>query len=235
MSQKNFYNIIGPKYTGGKLSYANQNKVNIEIPFRMILVGGSGSGKTNTLLNIIDQMNCFHRFYIFCRNIDQPLYDWLDDKLKEVSKKVDINEEDLFLASNTLDDMPPLETFQRDLHNLIIIDDFVGDSAKNLNKIANIFIRSRTFNASVIFITQSFFEVPKIIRGNIGYILIKRFDDPDDFKLVAKKYFPGKVNNVISVYDKVFSHPGNENFLIFDLKTTDPTKRLRINWNPVKI
>jgi len=197
MSQKNFYNKLGPKYGGGKLTYANQNKLNIEIPFRMLIVGSSGTGKTNTLLNIVDQMNCFHRFYIFCRNLDQPLYNYFIDKLKEVSSSAGVNEEDLFLASNTIDDLPEIDTFDKSVNNLVIIDDFVGDSTKNLKKIANFFIRSRTFNTSVVFITQSYFEVPKMIRINTDYILFKRTNDLNDLKLIIMKYFKGEEDKIV--------------------------------------
>ena len=230
MSQKNFYNKLGPKYSGGKLTYANQNKLNIEIPFRMLIVGSSGTGKTNTLLNIIDQTNCFHRFYIACRNLDQPLYKYFIDKLKEVSNNTGVNEEDLFIATNNIDDLPEIDKFDKNVNNLIIIDDFVGDSTKNLKKISNYFIRSRTFNTSIVFITQSYFEVPKIIRINTDYIVFKGTNDIDDLRMIIRKYFKGEDDKIVNLYEKVMKLPGNENFILFDLKSPEPSKRIRINW-----
>lgn len=228
--QKNFYAKLEPKYQGGELTYKNKNKLNIDIPFRMLILGSSGTGKTNTLLNIVDQLNCFHRFYIFCRNLDQPLYRFFIDKLKGVAQNVGVGEDDLFVASNTLDDLPEIDKFDKNVNNLVIIDDFVGDSNKNLKKVENFFLRSRTKNTSMVFITQSYFQTPKMIRLNSDYIVFKRSNDMRDLKMVVDNYFKGEDKAIITLYKKVMELPGNENFILFDLKTSNPKLRVRVNF-----
>jgi len=158
------------------------------------------------------------------------LYNYFIDKLKEVSNNTGVNEEDLFIATNNIDDLPEIDKFDKNLNNLIIIDDFVGDSTKNLKKISNYFIRSRTFNTSIVFITQSYFEVPKIIRINTDYIVFKRTNDIDDLRMIIRKYFKGEDDKIVNLYEKVMKLPGNENFILFDLKSPEPSKRIRINW-----
>ena len=52
---------------------------------------------------------------------------------------------------------------------LIVFDDIIVDmiNNKNLNKIVTeLFIRGRKLNISIIFITQSYFKVPKDVRLN---------------------------------------------------------------------
>ena len=52
---------------------------------------------------------------------------------------------------------------------LIVFDDMIADifSTKNLNQIVTeLFIRFRKLNISLVFITQSYFAVPKNIRLN---------------------------------------------------------------------
>lgn len=45
----NFYQKMPKQYMeGAGRSYANHKNINIDIPFRMVIVGASGSGKTNT-------------------------------------------------------------------------------------------------------------------------------------------------------------------------------------------
>jgi Cdc6-like AAA superfamily ATPase len=229
--QRNFYQKLDKKYTGGQITYETQKIVNIDVPFRMLIIGSSGSGKTNTLMNVIDHMNCFNRFYIFCRNLDQPLYNFFIDKLKQVARKVQIHESDLFIASNTIDDLPVIDTFDKTANNLVIIDDFVGDSPKNLKKISNFFIRSRTFNTSVVFISQSYFSVPKLIRINADYIIFKRTNDINDLMLIIKSYFKGNENKIIQIYNKLMLKKDNDDFMLFDLKTSNPKLRVRINWD----
>ena len=52
---------------------------------------------------------------------------------------------------------------------LIVFDDMIADMINNnkLNPIvAELFIRGRKFNISIVFITQSYFKVPKDVRLN---------------------------------------------------------------------
>jgi hypothetical protein len=230
MKQRNFYEKLDAKYQGSRLTYATQKAINIELPFRMIVVGASGAKKTNTLLNIIDHMNCFHYFYVFCRNINQPLYYWLLDRLELAARNSGLGDKDLYMVSDTIDDLPQLETIDKSINNLIIIDDFVGDSPKNLKKIENFFIRSRTFNTNVIFITQSYFNTPKPIRGSTDYIIFKRTNDLNDFILIVKTYFRGQEKKILEFYKKVMAKGEGENFILFDLKTTNPKLRIRMNY-----
>ena len=53
---------------------------------------------------------------------------------------------------------------------LIIFDDMIADMINNNNKlnpiVTELFIRGRKLNISIIFITQSYFKVPKDVRLN---------------------------------------------------------------------
>ena len=40
-------------------------------PYRILLVGGSGSGKTNTLLNLINHETDIDKFYLYTKNSDE--------------------------------------------------------------------------------------------------------------------------------------------------------------------
>ena len=52
---------------------------------------------------------------------------------------------------------------------LIVFDDMIADmiSNKKLNPVVTeLFIRGRKLNISIVFITQSYFKVPKVVRLN---------------------------------------------------------------------
>ena len=58
---------------------------------------------------------------------------------------------------------------------LIIFDDMIADMINNnkLNPIVTeLFIRGRKLNISIVFITQSYFKVPKDVRLNSTYFLL---------------------------------------------------------------
>ena len=60
---------------------------------------------------------------------------------------------------------------------LIVFDDMVADMIvnKNLNPIiTELFIRNRKLNISIVFVTQSYFKVPKDVRLNSTHFFIMK-------------------------------------------------------------
>ena len=62
--------------------------------------------------------------------------------------------------------------------NILIVFDMIPDMIHNkkLNSIVTkLFIRGRKLNLSLVFITQSYFKVPKDVRLNTIYFLSQKF------------------------------------------------------------
>ena len=60
---------------------------------------------------------------------------------------------------------------------IIVFDDSIADMINNnkLNPIVTeLFIRGRKFNISIVFITQSYFKVPKYVRVNSTHFFIMK-------------------------------------------------------------
>ena len=58
---------------------------------------------------------------------------------------------------------------------LIVFDDMIGDMINNkkLNPVVTeLFIKGRNFNYSIVFITQSYYKVPKDVRLNSKHFFI---------------------------------------------------------------
>ena len=93
--------------------------------------------------------------------------------LNDFAKRV--NPEAGYQVIETPPDIIPLhEAFQgNNSQRLVIFDDFVCE--KNQNDIINYFINGRHFNCSVIYLSQSFFKVPKNIRDTSSHFCIFRF------------------------------------------------------------
>ena len=54
----------------------------LNLPFRMLIIGGSGAGKTQTLMNLIRVMNgTFNNINIITKNKEEPLYNYLESKV----------------------------------------------------------------------------------------------------------------------------------------------------------
>ena len=46
-------------------------------PYRILIIGGSGSGKTNTLLNLINEQGDIDKMYFYARDLSEPKYEFL--------------------------------------------------------------------------------------------------------------------------------------------------------------
>ena len=59
---------------------------------------------------------------------------------------------------------------------LIVFDDMTADMESNKNlipKVTELFLRGRKFNISLVFISQSYFKMPKTIRLNATHFIMK--------------------------------------------------------------
>ena len=174
----NFYSIL-PKHLTSKYSNPGFAQHGIEHPFRMLIVGGSGAGKTNFVLNLIKVMaGTFDHMTICTRNADEPLYNYLRSKVDE--RQLDIVE--------GIENIPPLESLDPEAQHLVVFDDLV--LAKNQSAIEEYFIRARKIarGVSVCYLTQSYFRTPKTIRINCSYIVLKQLSSSRDLSLVLSDY-----------------------------------------------
>jgi primosomal protein N' len=79
---QNLYETLPKEYQEKQETYATYNQIQISTPFRMLIVGASGSGKTNALINLIRDMNAFDMYYLYAKNIQEPLYRYFIDTLR---------------------------------------------------------------------------------------------------------------------------------------------------------
>ena len=71
---------------------------------------------------------------------------------------------------------------------LIIFDDMIADMINNnkLNPIVTeLFIRGRKLNISIVFITQSYFEVPKDVRLDSTHFFIMKIPNKRELQQIA--------------------------------------------------
>ncbi len=186
----------------------------------MIIAGNSGSGKTQTLLNLIYNMpDTFENIYITTKNKDEPLYNYLEDKLKDDGLKI----------TEGLENLPDLDQMDKEQNTLIILDDLVNEPAKQQRPIADYFIRARKKNCSLVYISQSFYQVPKLIRDNITYLIIKQVSSMKNLTMIARECSLGIDKKMLKkIYDDATQ--SKPDFLLIDLEG-DKEERFRKNFD----
>ena len=130
-------------------------------PYRILITWVSGSGKTNVLLNLIEQQPDIDKIYLYAKDPYEAKYQYLI----KIREKVGIdhhNDPRAYIEySNDMRDVyKNINYYNPDKENkiLIVFDDMIADMINNkkLNSIVTeLFIRGRKLNISLVFITQS--------------------------------------------------------------------------------
>ena len=73
-----------------------------DLPYRILIIDGSGSGKTNSLLNLINEQD---KIYLYAKDLSEPKYKCLIKKRRHAIIK-HLNDPNAFIeCSNTMDDV----------------------------------------------------------------------------------------------------------------------------------
>ena len=51
-----------------------------DIFYRIIIISGFGWGKTNALINLLNEQNDFDKIYLYARDLSEPKYEYLIKK-----------------------------------------------------------------------------------------------------------------------------------------------------------
>lgn len=210
----NIYKKLPKKYLNecGKNKNPNYKKHLIKDPTnaRFLLVGPSGSGKTQILLELLMRMSCtYYHVYLICKNKDQILYKYLEDALGE---NITIYE--------SVDELPPHKELEPlNEPKFIIFDDCISESKKNLKIISDYFISARHSKCALAFLTQSFYDTPKILRLNVNYIMLRKIGNNRDLAHIIKTYSIKDINKEVLTKMYKYSTDGDDpNFLMIDLE-----------------
>ena len=162
-----------------KTENPNYDLHQFDTPFRSLVVAPSGSGKSNFITNLITLFckgkGTYDNIYIFCKCKDEPLYRYLADKSKG-----------LIEVFENLEKLPALNDLNACKQTLIIFDDMVTDIKKH-PIISEYFIRGRKKGASIMFLSQSFYNTPKIIRQNVNYVVILKLGGTRDINSLLRE------------------------------------------------
>ena len=209
--------------------YVNKNKIEhnknwpyiLDHPYRILIIGGSGSGKTNLLLNLIEHQPDIDKIYLYAKDPYESKCRYLIKEIKSVVIN-HFNDPKAFIEySNDMNDVyKNIDEYNPDKENkkLIVFHDMIADMIHNkkLNSVVTeLFIRGRKLNISLVFITQSYFKVPKDGRLITSHFLISKIPNKRELQQIAINHSSDiNTKDFANIYRKCAAEPYS--FLVND-------------------
>ena len=202
--------------------------------YRILIVGGSGSGKTNTLLNLIkeqDKHDLIDKIYLYTKDLNKPKYEYLIKKRENVGIKHYNDSTEFFECSNTMDEVyEDIDNYnpKRDKKVLIVFDDMIADIMTNKRFqaiIKELFIRCRKLNILLVFIAQSYFRIQRDVRLNSIHHLILKKNNRRELKNIAFHHSEDiDYKDFVKIYKKWTKEPYNILTIDATLPAGDPLR-----------
>jgi hypothetical protein len=188
---------------------------------RIGLIGGSGSGKTQFLLNFLDRVGArFFEIYIYTTDPFEKLMLLLKKKIPEA------------IITNEIDEIPELSEFNNDTERekLIVFDDFITLSHKEMVKLDEYAIAGRKFGFTSIFMAQNYRQMDKNIVRNLNYIVIFKLNDNTTLRNILTNH---NIHDISKEKLKLFYNIATKekfNFLLLDLNPESKNIAYRHNF-----
>ena len=193
--------------------YTNENKTEHnenwpylhDKPYRILITGGSGSGKTNALLNLIENQPDINKIYLYPKDPYETKYPYLINKIESVGINHFSNPK-AFIDKNINYYNPYKENKM-----LIVFDYMIADMINNkkLNSIViELFIRGRKLNISLVFIRQSYFKVPKDVKLNTTHFFIAKIPNKRELQQIETNHSSDiSTKDFINIYKECTFQP----------------------------
>jgi GTPase SAR1 family protein len=199
---------------------SNLNKIFPNI-FRCLIIGPSGVGKTNLLVNLLinHKLNMFdyQKIYIYSKTLHQNKYQLLIKFFNELSQELESSEPLLTCFDNENEIILPNE-INPSLKSIFIFDDVLLDKQ---NIIEKYFAQGRNNNISCFYLCQSYTRIPKqIVRDNANVLIMFNVDEKN-----MKHVYSNHVFHVFPTFStfkdlclKIWNNEPN-NYILFNKDT----------------
>lgn len=186
----------------GETTYRNKNPLNFQHPYRAVISGASGTGKTLWIMNKLQQKDSpFDRViwmapeYSLTQNKMKIFKQNMGNKLKLI-KGLDESKVDKLIG----------EGFNNNIQQAIVIDDLMSDQNEWLS---NLFTSGRHKNCSIIELTQRLFtgKHGRTNRLNTNYYVLFKYPDKSEFATLSRQLSPLNHKKLLNAYNIITDKP----------------------------
>src|SRR5690625_4614167 len=178
----------------------------LRMPFTALVSGASGSGKSTFTLKLLQSPHLFEQpvsevlWFHGVNAINTPIGD---------------------ASIRTFAGLPDAETLKHlsadGGHRILVLDDLMMELIKDKALLAALFTKySHHYRLSILLLTQSLFDIPRIVRINTHYfVLFRSLSEKLNIQNLGKQLFPGKLKYFLGSFDDATTR--NFGFLIISV------------------
>ena len=209
-----------------------QNDPNLpQHPFRLGVFGPSSSGKTYVLFDLLLQGRIyFDKLYLYVADPREKKWSFLINFYNDLAKESGLDVETFLTISDDPDDIIAVDDLDRTKQNLVIFDDFVIYRKAMKGVISEHFLRGRKMNTSYCFLSQSYYDVPKLVRNNMKEFVLFGFPQKrENSAICSEMSVTCDFDEFKSMYKEATSQ--DHGWLYVDRSTKDPRKAIRFKFD----
>ena len=219
-----------------------QNKRSFPVPSSSILYGIPGAGKTTFIASLILSPVLYipyDRLMIFASDLQDDKYQLIKEKFEKIEEKLSKKykqEVKILTMSDKLSDVPIIDTLDRKLTTMVVFDDMIEKANNREHEIVtSYFVRGRRMGCCTFYLTQSYFEIPRVQRTASNYLVLFKINNLFDLKAVHRDViFDMPLEDFIKMYyDILKDNP--HGYVIIDMRQVDPLLKIRGTIAPKKI
>ncbi len=208
--------------------FIQRDKFALRQPSLTLIVGTSGKGKTNLLCNLLYDSLKWTRLYVNAKDLSEDKYVTLLEACQNVTNKKQ-STDTFYHFTNMPEDIIPVDEMDSKEINLVIFDDFLTDKKAD-EKISEFCIRGRKKNCTVIYLAQSYYNIPKIVRLQANYLIFFKIDDSREIGNIYQNHNSGlDKKTFVNVFNEATKEPYS--FLLLDNVTHDENLKIRKNFH----
>lgn len=222
----NYYQKINPD---GKGLFKPKSDFHLNPNTVVSIVAKTGSGKTNLALNLIEYLGGFHRIMVFCGTplSKEPIYQEM--MRKQGADFFEYYDLDEFKSMTSL--IPEDEVLKEE-KILVILDDFLSGNDKAMKEYSHFATKSRKQTKEgccFMIISQSFYEIPKLMRDQVKYIFLMRDFDKGELRRILGNYSTGDLplDRIYELYQDATKNKDIEDVFMIDRLTHHDNLKFR--------